>query len=340
MLAIVADQYGPPDQLRLAEVPRPEPGPGQVLVAVHASGVHADVWHMVRGVPYALRLMGAGLRRPANPIPGTDMAGVVTSLGPGASRFQPGDQVFGEVVTGMQWRNGGAYAQYVAVDEAALETIPEGVSFVAAAAVPTSGMIALTAVTQDARVRAGHRVLVNGAAGGVGQFVVQIARAQGAHVTGVERPDRLDLLSEVGVDEVLDGVATDYTQVADRFDAIIDIPGNRPFSHAQRVLTETGRYVLIGHDHYGASGHRWVGSIPRALGLMARGVVNSHAPRPAFTSPPSEGMSTLAALLSSGQLHPVIGATFPLERTAEAVALLESGRARGKVALTVVSPES
>ncbi len=126
MKAVIADQYGAPAQLRLGEVERPAPGAGEVLIRVHAASVHADVWHMVRGVPYALRLMGGGLRRPANPVPGTDAAGVVEELGPGATRFQVGDPVFGEVVAGFQWRNGGTFAEYVNAPESALERIPDG----------------------------------------------------------------------------------------------------------------------------------------------------------------------------------------------------------------------
>ena len=278
MKAVIADQYGAPAQLRVGEVDRPVPGEGQVLIRVHAASVHADVWHMVRGVPYVLRLMGGGLRRPAEPIPGTDAAGVVEALGPGTSRFGVGDPVFGEVVEGFQWRNGGTFAEYVNAPEAALERIPDGVSFVDAAAIPTSALIALFSIRTEAKVRPGERVLVNGAAGAVGQFAVQIAQVDGAHVTAVERADRLDLLAQVGADEVIDGTATDYTTGPGRYDVVIDIPGNRPFSHVRRILSDTGRYLLIGHDRYGAGGHRWLGSIPRVFALTARSAFSGRCP--------------------------------------------------------------
>ena len=338
MRAVIADQYGAPAQLRLGEVDRPVPGEGQVLIRVHAASVHADVWHMVRGVPYALRLMGGGLRRPANPIPGTDAAGVVEALGPGVTRFQVGDPVFGEVVEGFQWRNGGTFAQYVTAPEPRLERIPDGVSFVDAAAVPTSALIALFTVRNEADVQAGERVLVNGAAGAVGQFAVQIAQADGAHVTAVERTDRMDLLREVGADEVIDGTHADYTSGPQRYDVVIDIPGNHSFAKVRNVLSDTGRYILIGHDRYGAAGHRWMGSIPRVFALMARSAVSAQVPRPDFSGPGPDAMRILAEMLATGAIHPVVGRTYPLAEAVAALEHLESGHARGKVVLTMMEP--
>ena len=335
MRAVIAEQYGAPAQLRIGEVDRPVPGEGQVLIRVHAASVHADVWHMIRGVPYALRLMGGGLRRPANPIPGTDAAGVVAELGPTASRFQVGDRVFGEVVAGFQWRNGGSFAEFVCAPEAALEHIPEAVTFVDAAAVPTSALIALFTVRQEAGVQPSERVLVNGAAGAVGQFVVQIARADGAHVTAVERSDRLDLLAAIGADEVIDGTGTDYTAGPQRYDVVIDIPGNHSFAKVRRVLSDTGRYILVGHDHYGAAGHRWLGSMPRVFALMARSAVSSQVPRPDFSGPGPDAMRVLADMLASGAIRPVVGRTYPLAEAVAALEHLESGQARGKVVLTM-----
>ncbi|HYN56643.1 MAG TPA: NAD(P)-dependent alcohol dehydrogenase [Motilibacterales bacterium] len=338
MKAVIANQYGAPAQLRLGEVDRPVPGQGQVLVRVHAASVHADVWHMVRGVPYIMRLMGGGLRRPANPIPGTDAAGVVEELGPGASRFQVGDPVFGEVVEGFQWRNGGTFAEFVNAPESALEPIPEGISFVDAAAVPTSALIALFTVRKQAVVQPGERVLVNGAAGAVGQFAVQIARADGAHVTAVERTDRLDLLATIGADEVIDGTRMDFTAGPQRYDVVIDIPGNHSFAKVRRALSDTGRYLLIGHDRYGASGHRWLGSIPRVFALTARSALSSQVPRPDFSGPGPDAMRVLADMVASGALHPVVGRTYPLSEAVAALEHLESGHARGKVVLTMVEP--
>jgi NADPH:quinone reductase-like Zn-dependent oxidoreductase len=335
MKAIVQDRYGPASALRLAEVPRPVPGAGQVLVRVHAASVHADVWHMVRGLPYVLRIMGGGLRRPSHPIPGTDMAGVVEQVGPGATRFQPGDAVFGEVVAGMQWRNGGAFAEYVAAAESALEPKPEALSFTEAAAIPTSALIALYNLRAEGTVHPGDRVLVNGAAGGVGMFVVQLAKAGGAHVTAVDAGDRLEALREIGADEVIDYRQTDFTQGAARYDAVIDIPGNHPYSRVKRVLTPHGRYVLIGHDQYGAEGRRWLGSLPRVLGLALGSLRSDHLPRPDFAGPGPDAMPEIARLAAEGRLRPLIDRTYPLAEAAAAIEYLESGQAHGKVVLTV-----
>ncbi len=335
MKAIIQESYGPPEILRLGEVDRPVPGAGEVLVRVHAASVHADVWHMVLGQPYALRLMGAGLRRPSNPVPGTDVAGIVDRVGPGVTRFQPGDEVFGEVIHGMQWRNGGAFAQYATAAEERLAPKPERLSFVEAAAVPTSGLIALMAVRREARVRPGLRVLVNGAAGGVGVFAVQIARADGAHVTAVDAEDRATLLRAIGADEVIDYEQRDYTRGDDRYDVVIDIPGNHSFREVRRVLTDRGRYVLIGHDSYGARGHRWLGSLPQALGLVARSLVDPRLPSPASASPGEGAMDELADLAGGGSLSPVIDRTFPLAEAGAAIEYLTSGRARGRIVLAV-----
>jgi NADPH:quinone reductase-like Zn-dependent oxidoreductase len=335
MKAIIQDRYGPPGVLRLADVPRPSPGPGQVLIQVRAASVHADVWHVVHGVPYVLRVMGAGLRQPVQPIPGTDVAGVVVELGPGAAGLAPGDEVFGEVIVGMQWRNGGSYAEYAVAPVEKLAPKPTSLSYVAAAAIPTSAIIALQAVRRDARVCAGDRVLVNGAAGGVGLFVLQIAKDVGATVTAVDRAGRLDVLRENGADHVIDYGAEDFTHGPQRYDVVIDIPGNHHYSQIRHVLSERGRYVLIGHDQYGATGHRVLGSVPRVLGLVGRSLFDGHLPAPDFTPPGAAAMREVAALAERGVLRPEVERTYPLAEAAEALAHLESGRAQGRVVLVV-----
>jgi NADPH:quinone reductase-like Zn-dependent oxidoreductase len=172
----------------------------------------------------------------------------------------------------------------------------------------------------------------------VGQFAVQIARADGAHVTAVERMDRLDLLAEIGADAVIDGTLTDFTAGPEVYDVVIDVPGNHPFSAVRRVLSDTGRYILIGHDRYGAGGHRWMGSIPRVFALMARSTVSSQVPRPDFSGPGPDAMRELAEMMASGALHPVVGRTYPLDEAVAALEHLESGHARGKVVLTMMDP--
>jgi NADPH:quinone reductase-like Zn-dependent oxidoreductase len=313
MRAIVQDRYGPPDVLELDEVEVPGIRTDEVLVRVHAASVHPDVWHVMRGRPAVIRL--GGVRRPRRRVPGTDLAGVVVAAGRD-TRFRPGDEVFGETISGYQWRNGGAFAEYAVAPDAALASKPAGLSFVEAAVVPTSGLIAL----QNVRVQAGQRVLVNGAAGGVGLFAVQIAKALGAEVTGVDVPEKLALVARFA----------DDTREHGSYDAIVDIPGNRPYDDWRRSLTPDGTYVLIGHDGYGTAG-RWLGSIPRVLKLVARSPLDPHLSGFDF----SEIDKAAALVQLGGMLTPVVDRVFPLEQTADAVRYLESGAVQGKVAIAL-----
>ena len=272
MRAIVQDGYGGVEGLSLREVARPEPAEDEVLIRVRAASLHPDVWHVVVGQPAVLRLMGSGVRRPKERVPGTDVAGVVESVGAAVTRFRPGDEVFGETIRGIQWRNGGAYAEYATAPEVGVALKPSGTSFEEAAAVPTAGLIALNNLPQH-RVPPGHRVLVNGAAGGVGAIAVQLAKAYGAHVTGVDHPGKLALVRSLGADRVIDYTREDYTRAGERWDLIFDVPGNHTFDETRRALEPRGAYVLIGHDLFGAAGYRWLGGIPRQLGLMVRSAV-------------------------------------------------------------------
>lgn len=331
MRAVVQDTYGSPDLLRVAEVAEPVPAAGEVLVRVRAASVHPDVWHVVTGRPYVLRLMGSGVRRPRERVPGTDVAGVVEAVGAGVTRFRPGDAVFGETLRVNQWRNGGAYAELVAAPEDGLAQMPSNVSFEEAASVPTSGLIALHHVPVE-HAGPGASVLVNGAGGGVGTLAVQIAKAYGATVTGADLPARLDLVRRAGADHVVDVSVTDVTRAAERYDLVVDVPGNHPYPAWRPVLRSDGRYVLVGHDHYGAAGHGLLGSLPRFAGLLARSVVDRHLPRASVTLPPrQQSLETLRALLASGALTPLVDRTFALDEVSEAIRCLASGANRGKV---------
>jgi NADPH:quinone reductase-like Zn-dependent oxidoreductase len=336
MKAIVQDRYGSPDVLRFTEIDPPSVGPEEVLVRVRATSVHPDIWHVLHGVPYVLRLMGAGVRRPAHRVPGIDAAGAVEAVGAAVARFAPGDEVFGETVKGHQWRNGGAFAEYVAAPESALERKPSGLSFEEAAAVPTSGLIGWSALHVQGRVVAGHSVLVNGAGGGVGTFVVQLAKAAGARVTVVDDASKLDALTAIGADRVIDYVTEDFTLGAERYDLIVDIPGNHSFAECRRVLAREGKYVLIGHDGYGATAGRWLGSLPRVLPLVAMAPFRRQLPRSDFSKPDkAKILGALAGLLEANQLIPLIDRTYPLSEAPEAIRYLQTGRATGKVVLTV-----
>jgi NADPH:quinone reductase-like Zn-dependent oxidoreductase len=339
MLAIVQDRYGPPDVLVLRDVPRPPVRERHVLVRVRAASVHPDVWHVLRGRPYVLRVMGAGVRRPRNPVPGTDVSGRVELAGPGVTRFRPGDEVFGETIKGYQWHNGGAFAEYAAIHEDALALKPANVTFEQAAAVPTSGLIALHNLHEQGRLRPGQKLLVNGAGGGVGSLAVQIAKADGAEVTAVDTGAKLDMLRSLGADRVIDCTRDDFTRGGTRYDFILDIPGNRPFADCRRALTADGTYVLVGHDGYGRTGGRIFGSLGQFARLMLRTPFVPQLHRPTFSLPSKrDSMAELKALMDAGKLTPFIDRTYPLGEVPDAIRYLASGEARGKVVVTVPSP--
>ena len=333
MRAIVQDRYGSPDGLRLRDIEQPAVGYDEVLVRVRAASVHPDVWHVVTGRPFVLRLMGSGVRRPKNPVPGTDLAGVVEAVGKDVTRFRPGDEVFGESMRTFSWRNGGAFAEYASVPEEGLELKPADVTFEQAAAVPTTGYITLLNVP-TAQLRPDRRVLVNGAGGGVGACAVQLAKAHGAHVTGVDHTRKLDLVRSLGADEVVDYTEQDFTRDSQRYHLIVDIPGNHSFAECRRVLTPDGVYVLIGHDHFGRVGRRWLGSLPRFGGLTVRALFDRHLRRggPSRLSK-HDAMATLRTHLEAGQLIPVIDRTYRLDEAGEAIRYLADGEPIGRVVL-------
>jgi NADPH:quinone reductase-like Zn-dependent oxidoreductase len=335
MKAIVQNRYGSADVLELREVDDPVVRDDQLLVRVRAASVHADVWHVMRGVPYVLRIMGAGVRRPKNLVPGTDLAGHVESIGPNVTRFQPGDEVFGQSLVANLWRHGGAFAEYAAVHESRFELKPAGLTFEQAAAVPTSGSLAVQGVRDEGRIQPGQTVLINGAAGAVGSFAVQLAKAYGANVTAVNAAAKLDMLRSIGADRVVEYSKEDFTRRGERYDVILDIAGNHPWPEVRRALTPVGTYVLIGHDQYGAAGHRWFGSLGRfaKLIVMSPFVRQLHPFRGA--KDPGDRLVILKELIEEGKVTPVIDRTFPLSDVPEAIRYLESGKAVGKVIITV-----
>jgi NADPH:quinone reductase-like Zn-dependent oxidoreductase len=335
MKAIVQNRYGSPDVLELREVDEPAVGDHQMLVQVRAASVHADVWHVMRGVPYVLRIMGAGLRVPKDLVPGTDLAGHVESVGARVARFRPGDEVFGQSLVANLWRHGGAFAEYAAVPEARFEPKPARLTFEQAAAVPTSGSLAVQGVRDEGRVQAGKKVLINGAGGAVGTFAVQLAKAYGADLTGVDAAGKLDMLRSIGADRVLDYAREDFTRSGERYDVILDIAGNHPWPDIRRAIAPDGTYVLIGHDQYGAAGHRWFGSLGRFAKLIVISpfVTQLHPLRGA--KDPGDRLAVLKELIEAGKITPVIDRTFRLSEVPDAIRYLESGQAVGKVVITV-----
>ncbi|HSL20326.1 MAG TPA: NAD(P)-dependent alcohol dehydrogenase [Vicinamibacterales bacterium] len=334
MKAIVQERYGSPDDLQLREVEKPLVGDHDVLVRVRAASLHPDVWHVVTGQPYVLRLMGAGLRRPRSPIPGTDIAGIVHSVGRSVSRFRSGDPVFGETIAAMQWVNGGAFAELASVPEDLLALKPDNITFEQAASVPTSGYIALLNLGDRSRLGPGRQVLINGAGGGVGALTLQIVKAHGAHVTAVDITRKLAMLRSLGADEVIDFTREDFTRRGVLYDLIFDIPGNHPFSACRRALKPDGRYVLIGHDRFGASRKRVFGLIPHFLKLMVlarfvRQLRGTGVPMPAK----KEAMAVLRELLQAGKITPIIDSTYTLSQAREAFRHMIEDETCGKVIL-------
>jgi NADPH:quinone reductase-like Zn-dependent oxidoreductase len=324
MDAIVQYEYGPAERvLRLERMPVPVPAEGEVLVRVVAAGVDRGVWHLMAGMPYALRLAGFGIRRPKRPVRGADVAGRVEAVGPGVEGFAAGDEVFG-IGTG-------SFAEYVVCPVAKLAPKPEQLSFVQAAAMPVSGLTALQAVRDHGRVTAGQRVLVLGASGGVGSYVVQIAKAFGAHVTGVSSAGKASLVAEIGADRVIDYSAEDFADGREHYDVIIDTGGNTPLRRLRRALTRTGTLVIVGSE----TGGRWLGGTNRQLRATAISPFVAQKLGTFLASENAADLRVLADLVRSGAVTPAIDRTFPLAEAAAAITYLVNGQARGKVALTV-----
>ncbi|MFJ7591285.1 NAD(P)-dependent alcohol dehydrogenase [Streptomyces sp. NPDC097617] len=320
MKAIVQDIYGPPAVLRLEEVDRPAPGRGEVLVRVHAAGVDQGVWHLMAGMPYAVRAV-SGLRTPRTRVRGMDVAGVVEAVGPDVTRFRPGDEVYGNCY--------GSFAEYARAKEGALAPKPGSLSFEQAAVVPVSGCTALGAVRDSGRVEAGQSVLVLGASGGVGSFAVQVAKAYGAHVTGVCSTTKTDLVRSLGADEVLDYTHEDPIDGSRRYDVILDIAGNRPIARLRRALTPRGTLAIVG----GEGGGNWIGGNERQLGAMLLSPFVGHRLRAHGTLVRSRDLEALTELIEVGSVTPAVDRTYPLAEVPDAIRYLRDGHVRGKVAI-------
>jgi NADPH:quinone reductase-like Zn-dependent oxidoreductase len=323
MKAVIQSGYGPVDEmLSVQEVDRPVPKDDEVLVRVRAASMHPDVWHVIMGFPFVLRLMGNGVRKP-KPIPGTDIAGVIESIGRNVTRFKVGDEVFGECAK-HGWMNGGAYAEYVAVPQEYLALKPRNVSFEQAAAVPTAGTIALNNLGGTVRPKR-QTVLINGAGGCMGPIALQIAKADGARVTAVDCAEKLPLLRQLGADHVIDYKKEDYLRNGARYDFILDVVGFRYPDEYRHALTPKGDYIPIGHAHYDSRKNPILGDIPRFLGLVFKAMLDSEK-RKSFKFPQkAKVLETFRALLDSGQLTPVIGKTFGLTETVAAMKYMQEG---------------
>jgi NADPH:quinone reductase-like Zn-dependent oxidoreductase len=324
MKAITQKTYGSADVLELRDIEDPVIGEKDVLVRVHAAGAGPDVWHLMTGQPYMAR-PAIGLRRPKVRVRGWDVAGTVQAVGAGVTEFRPGDEVMGVA-------EGGSFAEAAVTRPDKIVRKPARLSFEQAAAVPVSGVTALQALRDKAHVRPGQKVLIVGAAGGVGTFAVQIAKAFGAEVTGVCSTSKLDLVRSIGADDVIDYTRQDFTDGSRTWDVIVDTAGRRPVSRLRRALTPKGTLVIIGGD----GGGRWTGGFFRGMlraPLMSLFVgqrldwLNSKVS--------VEDLQALNELIEAGKVTPVVGRTYLLPEAPEAIRHLATGHAGGKLVIAV-----
>jgi NADPH:quinone reductase-like Zn-dependent oxidoreductase len=312
--------YGGPDIVQYEDLPKPVPADDEVIVKVRAASVNPLDWHYMRGKPYVMRMMGSGVGSPKDPLLGVDFAGVVESVGKSVTKFKPGDEVFGG--------RDGAFSEYVRVRESRnIVMKPANISFEEAAAVPIAAITALQAVRDSGKLKAGEKMLVNGASGGVGTYAVQIAKALGAEVTGVCSGRNVELVRSLGADQVIDYTREDFTKGAVKYDLIVDNVTTHPLSDYRRVLTDTGRFVIIGSRNDGD----YLGPMADVLKAKAYDPFVSQEFGFMMSSMKPEDLTTLRDMLAAGKIHAVIDRTYKFSEVPEALRYLETGRARGKV---------
>jgi NADPH:quinone reductase-like Zn-dependent oxidoreductase len=333
MQAVIHQAYGEPQAvLSVRDVEKPTPKDNEVVVRVRAASMHPDVWHVIAGYPFVLRLMGNGLHKPKRRIPGTDLAGIVEFVGKNVRRLKVGDEVFGESAP-LGWLNGGAYAEFAAVPERYLALKPKNVTFEQAAAVPTAGMIALQNLGGAKRpIR--RNVLINGAGGCMGPIAVQIAKADGAHVTAVDCADKLPMLRSLGADAVIDYRREDYLKNGQRYDFIMDVVALRSPRDYRHSLSPTGRYIPIGHAHYDNSRHPIFGDMPYFMWLLLLTLLDAKKRKEGQLIKKPDAMAIFRELLESGKLTPVVGRTFSLREVPAALRWMQEGHTPGRAIIT------
>lgn len=320
MKAIVYEKYGPPDVLRLQETEKPAPRDDEVLIKVRAASVNAYDWHLLTADIFLVRLMGGGLLRPKNPIPGADIAGRVEEVGRSVRLFKPGDEVFGDI-------SKGGFAEYALAREERLAPKPVNLSFEEAAAVPIAGLTALQGLRDAGKIRAGNRTLIQGASGGVGTFAVQIAKAFGAEVTAVCSTGKLDQARALGADHVIDYTKEDFTESGRLYDLILAANGYHPLSAYKRALAPGGIYVMAGGTAAQIFQAMLLGPLMSIGAGKRMGGVSA--------KPKKKDLLYLKELLEAGKITPAIDRCYPLSETAEALRYLGEGHARGKIVITV-----
>jgi len=321
MKAIICTKYGPPDVLKLEEVEKPVPGDGEVLVEVRAASVTYSILMLVKGEPFVGRLMGLGLTKPKQKIPGADIAGRVVAVGAKVKNFKTGDEVYGDLSNCGR----GGFAEYVCAPENALALKPVNISFEEAAAVPEAALVALQALRDSGQIQPRQKVLVYGASGGIGTFAVQIAKYFGAEVTGVCSTRNIGLVRSLGADHVVDYTKEDFTQNGSSYDLIVATAGYRSIFDYKRALSPGGIYVSTG----GAMAQTF-----QALLLGPLISMGGDKKLSAMLVKPNQDLDFMKELIEAGKVKPVIDRCYPLSETAEALHYYEKGHARGKVVIT------
>lgn len=327
MRAMVQDDYGSPDVLRLEDIDRPVPKDREVLIEVHASSVNAGDWHMMRGTPFLIRLMFGGILKPKITTLGADVAGRVVAVGKDVTQFQPGDEVFGDVSDSGR----GAFAEYVCAPAAAVVLKPAEISFSAAAVVPAAAMAALQALRDNGQLQPGQTVLINGASGGVGSFAVQIAKAFGAEVTGVCSTPKMDMVRSLGADHVIDYTQTDVTQTKQQYDLMVDAAAYRSFFDFLPIVKPGGTYVVIG----GATAPFFQAML---LGPWVSRLRNRQIKSLAM-SVNHDDLVTVKDLLATVKISPFIYRSYALHDVPDAIRHMESRQVCGKIGIDVISAE-
>jgi NADPH:quinone reductase-like Zn-dependent oxidoreductase len=324
MKAMTRTVYGSADVLEFVDVQTPAAADDEVLIRVRAAAVGPEVWHLMTGLPYLVRVMGFGLRRPKNPILGMDVAGVVAAVGKHVTQVRPGDEVFGSCA--------GSFAEYACARADKVVLKPANLTLEQAAVLPTSGCTALQGLRGVGRIESGQSVLIIGASGGVGTFGVQLAKAFGAEVTGVCRTDAIELVRSLGADHVIDYTREDFADGTRRYDLILDTAGRRPLTQLRRALSPRGTLVIVG----GEGGGKWTGGFERQIlraNLVSLAV--RQRLRPLSSTVRREDLLALRELAEAGKLTPVISKTCALSEAATVLTDADEGHGRGKVAITI-----
>ncbi len=321
MKAVVFEKYGNPDVLEVREVAKPTPKPDEVLIKVQAASVNSWDWELLRGTPFANRMMFGLLRPKKINILGCDIAGRVEAVGVEVKQFQPGDEVFGDL-SGGGW---GGFTEYVCARESELALKPAGMSFEQAASIPQAGLLALQGLDYNGPIEPGQKILMNGAGGGVGSFAIQIAKSRGAEVTGVDHTLKLDVMRSVGADHVIDYTKEDFTRSGKQYDLILDVAGYRSTFDYKRALSPKGAYAMIG------------GAMTRVFQILFLGrwfSMTENKKMGLLLHKPNKGLATMSELFEAGKIIPVIDRRYPLSEVADALRYFGEGRVKGKIIIT------